>query len=251
MRVLGIETSCDETSCAIVDSEYNILANPIYSQLEHSKYGGIVPEVASRQQIKKILPMYSECLHTASLELDDIDGFAVTRGPGLIGCLLVGVNFAKGLAFATGKPIVGINHLEGHLLSAVLVRRSLKPPFLGLIVSGGHTLLVHVRDFCDYRLIGQTRDDAAGEAYDKVAKLLGLGYPGGAVIDKLASKGDPDFVRFPRARIKSDEFAFSFSGIKTAVAHYVREKEPSFIEQNLVDICASFQAAVIDHGSLP
>jgi len=246
LKILGIETSCDETSCAIVDSEYRILANPIYSQLEHSKYGGIVPEVASRQQIKKIIPIYRECLRSASMTLDDVEGISVTSGPGLIGCLLVGVNFAKGLAFATGKPLIGVNHLEGHLLSAMLVEPSLKPPFLGLIVSGGHTILVHVKDLCDYAVLGQTRDDAAGEAYDKVAKLLGLGYPGGAEIDRLAKDGDPKFFRFPRARIKSDPMAFSFSGLKTAVALYVRDKGKEFVDDNLANICASFQASVID-----
>ncbi len=246
MIVLGVETSCDETSCALVDDRFCILSNPIYSQLEHQKYGGIVPEVASRQQIKKIVPIYRECFKSANMNLSDVGAISVTEGPGLIGSLLVGVNFAKGLAFATGKPIVGINHLEGHLCSNYLEHPQLKPPFVTLIISGGHTLLVLVRDHCDYQLLGQTRDDAAGEAYDKVAKSLGLGYPGGVRIDKLARKGNPKFHRFPRASVRNDPYAFSFSGLKTSVVMYLRDKPASFIETHLSDICASFQEAVVE-----
>jgi len=246
MIVLGVETSCDETSCALVDDGFRILSNPIYSQIDHEKYGGIVPEVASRQQIRKIALIYEQCLSQAGMTLNDIDGIAVTRGPGLIGSLLVGVNFAKGLAFTTGKKLIGINHLEGHLCSNYLEHHNLKPPFLTLIVSGGHTLLVLVEDMCEYRLLGQTRDDAAGEAYDKVAKLLGLGYPGGEKIDRLASEGNPAFFRFPRAVVRKDPFAFSFSGLKTAVVLYLRDKTDEFIEAHLKDICASFQQAVLD-----
>jgi N6-L-threonylcarbamoyladenine synthase len=246
MIVLGVETSCDETSCALVDDRFRILSNPIYSQLEHEKYGGIVPEVASRQQIKKIVPIYRECLGSAGLGLVDVDSIAVTCGPGLIGSLLVGVNFAKGLAFVSGKRIIGINHLEGHLCSNYLEHSSLTPPFITLIVSGGHTLLVLVEDRCDYRLLGQTRDDAAGEAYDKIAKLLGLGYPGGVRIDELARTGDPEFHRFPRAVVRGDPYGFSFSGLKTSVVMYVRDKSESFIRANLNHICASFQEAVAD-----
>jgi N6-L-threonylcarbamoyladenine synthase len=246
MIVLGVETSCDETSCSLVDDKFRILSNPVYSQLEHGKYGGIVPEVASRQQIKKIVPIYRECLRSANATLNDIDAIAVTCGPGLIGSLLVGVNFAKGLAFASGKRIIGVNHLEGHLFSNYLEHPELKPPFITLIISGGHTLLVLVRDYCEYQLLGQTRDDAAGEAYDKVAKLLGLGYPGGVRIDSLAQTGDPGFHRFPRAVVKDDPYAFSFSGLKTAVVLYLRDKTESFAGDNLNDICASFQEAVVD-----
>lgn len=246
MIVLGVETSCDETSCAIVDDAFRIISNPIYSQLDHSKYGGIVPEVASRQQIKKIVPIYRECIASAGMTLDDVDAIAVTVGPGLIGSLLVGVNFAKGLAFANRKKILGVNHLEGHLCSNYLEHDDLKPPFIALIVSGGHTLLIRVRDYCDYELLGQTRDDAAGEAYDKVAKLLGLGYPGGKRIDELAREGDRAFHKFPRAKVRNDPYAFSFSGLKTAVVLYVRDKTESFIEKHLPDICASFQEAVVD-----
>ncbi len=247
MIILGIETSCDETSCALVDHDLNIIANPIYSQLmEHSKYGGIVPEVASRKQIKKILPLYEECMRQGNVSLYDIAAIAVTRGPGLIGSLLVGLNFAKGLSFSSGKPIIGINHLEGHLLSNLLEHKDLKPPFLSLIVSGGHTLLVVVEDVCRYRVLGQTRDDAAGEAFDKVAKLLGLGYPGGVNIDKLAADGDPEFHRFPRARIKKGRYAFSFSGLKTAVVLYVRDKSDDFVQDNMANICAAFQDAAVE-----
>jgi N6-L-threonylcarbamoyladenine synthase len=246
MIVLGVETSCDETSCALIDDRLRVLSNPVYSQLEHQKYGGIVPEVASRQQIKKIVPIYQECLRSAGMTIDDVDAIAVTRGPGLIGSLLVGVNFAKGLAFAAGKKIIGINHLEGHLSSNYLEHPDLKPPFIALIISGGHTLLVLVKDFCDYQLLGQTRDDAAGEAYDKVAKLLGLGYPGGVRVDKLARAGNPEFHKFPRAVVKNDPYAFSFSGLKTSVVMYLRDLPESFAENNIDDICASFQEAVVD-----
>ncbi len=245
MIILGVETSCDETSCALIDDNFRILSNPIYSQLEHEKYGGIVPEVASRQQIKKIHPIYGECLKSAGVSLSDVGAIAVTCGPGLIGSLLVGVNFAKGLAFATGKRIIGINHLEGHLCSNYLEHHELRPPFIALIVSGGHTLLVHVKDYCSYELVGRTRDDAAGEAYDKVAKLLGLGYPGGMKIDDLALTGDPEFHRFPRASVRRDPYAFSFSGLKTSVVIYLRDKPRSFVETNMSNICASFQEAVV------
>jgi len=246
MNILAIETSCDETSCALIDDKFRILSNPVYSQIEHEKYGGIVPEVASRQQIKKIVPIYQECLRSAKMTLTDVEAVAVTCGPGLIGSLLVGVNFAKGLAFAAGKRIIGINHLEGHLCSNFLEHPDLKPPFIGLIISGGHTLLVLVKGYCDYELLGQTRDDAAGEAYDKVAKLLGLGYPGGVRIDELARKGDPEFHKFPRAVVKNDPYAFSFSGLKTSVVLYLRDKPESFADKNLNDICASFQEAVAE-----
>ncbi|MBU1319681.1 MAG: tRNA (adenosine(37)-N6)-threonylcarbamoyltransferase complex transferase subunit TsaD [candidate division Zixibacteria bacterium] len=246
MIVLGIETSCDETSCALIDERFRIFSNAIYSQLEHEKYGGIVPEVASRQQIKKIYPIYRECLKSAGLAIDDIDAIAVTCGPGLIGSLLVGVNFAKGVAYATKKKIIGINHLEGHLCSSFLEHDDLKPPFISLIISGGHTLLIHVKDYCEYEILGQTRDDAAGEAYDKVAKLLGLGYPGGRKIDELARSGNPKFHKFPRATVRKDPLAFSFSGLKTAVVLFVRDKTTEFIAENLNHICASFQEAVVD-----
>ncbi len=246
MIVLGIETSCDETSCALIDGDLHILSNAIYSQLEHEEYGGIVPEVASRQQIRKIVPIYEQCMKTAGISLDDIDAIAVTCAPGLIGSLLVGVNFAKGLAFSTGKPIIGINHIEGHICSNYLEHPDLKPPFISLVISGGHTLLLLVEDYCAYRMLGQTRDDAAGEAYDKVAKLLGLGYPGGSKIDSLAREGNPEFHRFPRAAVRGDPFAFSFSGLKTAVALYLKEKSGAFIKENLPHICASFQSALLD-----
>jgi N6-L-threonylcarbamoyladenine synthase len=246
MIVLGIETSCDETSCAVVDDEFRILSNSTYSQLEHSKYGGIVPEVASRQQIKKIVPIFRDCMEQAAMTIDAVDAVAVTCGPGLIGSLLVGVNFAKGISFATGKPLIGINHLEGHIYSNILSHPGLRPPFISLIISGGHTQLLSVEDYCRYKLLGETRDDAAGEAYDKVAKLLGLGYPGGDMIDKHAREGNSKFVRFPRAAVRGDPYAFSFSGLKTSVALHVNDKPASYVQDHLADICASFQEALVD-----
>jgi N6-L-threonylcarbamoyladenine synthase len=246
MIVLGIETSCDETACALVDDKLHVVSNVVYSQLDHSKYGGIVPEVASRQQIKKIIPIYKACLSDAGMSLDDIDAIAVTQGPGLIGSLLVGVNFAKGLSFTTRIPLIGINHIEGHICSNFLEHPELEPPFISLVISGGHTLLVLVEDYGSYRVIGMTRDDAAGEAYDKVAKLLGLGYPGGAVIDDVAGAGDPHFHEFPRAKVRGDPYAFSFSGLKTAVVLYIRDKSDKFVRENISHICASFQSALQD-----
>ena len=246
MKILGIETSCDETSVAVVEDTRRILVNHIYSQVDHEKFGGIVPEIASRQQLKKLPPLYDSALLEAGIDLGDVDGIAVTMGPGLVGSLLVGVNFAKGLSWASGLPLVGINHIEGHIFSNLLEHDDLVPPFIALVVSGGHTMLFYIRELLEYELLGQTRDDAAGEAYDKVAKLLGLGYPGGKVIDDLAGKGDPGFHKFPRAFIKDNSFEFSFSGLKTAVLLYLREKGESYVRTNLEHICASFQEAVVD-----
>ncbi len=246
MKILGIETSCDETSVSIVEDMRTIKINLIYSQVDHAKFGGIVPEIASRQQIKKLPPLYKSALQESGIKLSDCDGIAVTKGPGLVGSLLVGVNFAKALAYTSGLPLIGINHLEGHIFSNYLAANDLNPPFIALVVSGGHTLLLHVRDLLEYEVLGQTRDDAAGEAYDKVSKLLGLGYPGGKVIDDLASEGDPEFHKFPRAFIKDQSYEFSFSGLKTAVVLYVRDKGEEFVQKNLKDVCASFQEAVVD-----
>lgn len=246
MKILGIETSCDETSVAVVEDTRRIIVNHIYSQIDHEKFGGIVPEIASRQQLKKLPPLYDSTLDDAGMSLREINGIAVTMGPGLVGSLLVGVNFAKGLAWASGLPLIGINHIEGHIFSNLLEHDDLQPPFIALVVSGGHTMLFFIRDLLDYELLGQTRDDAAGEAYDKVAKLLGLGYPGGKVIDDLARKGDPGFHKFPRAFIKDDSCEFSFSGLKTAVLLYLREKGETFVRSSLEHICASFQEAVVD-----
>jgi len=246
VKILGIETSCDETSVAVLTDMRTAPVNLVYSQVDHAKFGGIVPEVASRQQIKKLPPLYLQALREAGIGLDDLVGIAVTMGPGLVGSLLVGVNFAKALAWSSGLALIGINHLEGHIFSNFLASSTLEPPFIALIVSGGHTLLVTVTDYLEYHILGQTRDDAAGEAYDKVSKLLGLGYPGGMIIDNLARKGNPNFHKFPRAFIKDTSFEFSFSGLKTAVALYVKDKGQRFVEDNLADICAAFQEAVVD-----
>jgi N6-L-threonylcarbamoyladenine synthase len=246
VRILGIETSCDETSVAVLSGMRNPEVNLVYSQSDHTRFGGIVPEIASRQQLKKLPPLYMEALKQGGHVLEDMDGIAVTMGPGLVGSLLVGVNFAKALSFSSGLPLIGINHLEGHIFSNYLASPDLEPPFIALIVSGGHTLLVHVQDYLQYHLLGKTRDDAAGEAYDKVSKLLGLGYPGGKVIDDLAKKGNPNFYDFPRSFIKDGSYEFSFSGLKTAVVLYVNDKGEDFVAENLADICASFQEAVVD-----
>jgi N6-L-threonylcarbamoyladenine synthase len=246
MRVLGIETSCDETAVAVVEENTNVLAEFVYSQVEHGEFGGIVPEIASRQQLRKIAPLFEACNATYPISPETIDGIAVTCGPGLIGSLLVGINFAKALSFGWKLPLIGINHLEGHIFANRFSNQSIQPPFICLIVSGGHTLLVKVDAWCDYQILGSTHDDAAGEAYDKVAKLLGLGYPGGHKIDELARGGNPKFHQFPTAKFKSADYQFSFSGIKTAVALYLKDKDEQFKQDHLSDICASFQERVVE-----
>lgn len=246
MKILGIETSCDETALALIEDGPTVLTEFVYSQVEHAEFGGIVPEIASRQQIRKIGPLYDACNTGYPLNAETVDGVAVTCGPGLVGSLLVGLNFAKALAYGWGKPLLGVNHLEGHIFANYLAVNSLDPPFICLIVSGGHTMIVKVNDWCEYEVLGSTRDDAAGEAFDKVAKLLDLGYPGGQAIDRLAAQGDPRFHRFPTARFKTGNYQFSFSGLKTAVAVYLRDKNDDFRRDHLADICASFQARVVD-----
>jgi len=245
MLTLGIETSCDETSAAIVRSGREILSNVILSQAVHGRFGGVIPEVASREHVKAIVPIYQQALAEAGVTLDEIELVAATIGPGLVGPLLVGLSFAKGLAYARSLPFVPVNHLEGHLAANMLEHHDLDKHHLTLIVSGGHTMLIEVKAFGEYRLLGQTRDDAAGEAFDKVAKLMGLGYPGGAALDKLATTGNPRYYRFPRAVMK-DEFQFSYSGLKTSVALYLAKLKPEELEQNKADIAASFQEAVVD-----
>ncbi|MFQ5499929.1 MAG: tRNA (adenosine(37)-N6)-threonylcarbamoyltransferase complex transferase subunit TsaD [Candidatus Zixiibacteriota bacterium] len=246
MLTLGIETSCDETSAAIVDSGRQILSNVIFSQTDHSKFGGVVPEVASRVHLKTILPVYEQALAQACLSFAEIDLIAATMGPGLVGPLLVGLSFAKGLAFAGGKKFVAVNHIEGHLAANILEHPDLDSHHLTLIVSGGHTMLVEVRSFGDYHFLGQTRDDAAGEAFDKVAKLLGLGYPGGAKLDQLARQGDPAYMKFPRAMIKDGSFRFSYSGLKTAVVLHVQKLSDQDLISHRADIAASFQEAAVE-----
>jgi N6-L-threonylcarbamoyladenine synthase len=242
-RILGIDTSCDDTSIAVVDGGTTILSNIVASQVEvHHRYGGVVPELACRKHIEAIGPVYQAALEEAGVTMADIDAIAVTRNPGLIGALLVGLSFAKALAYATHTPLIPVNHLEGHICSAFLEAPGLACPFVCLVVSGGHTDLYYCEAPGTYRLLGETRDDAAGEAFDKVSKLLGLGYPGGPMIDRLAREGKPTAVRFPRAYLEKDSLDFSFSGIKTSVLHYVRQHAPT----QVADVAASFQQAVVD-----
>jgi len=247
MLVLGIESSCDECAAAIVRDGGKVLSHTIYSQIDtHRRYGGVVPELASREHLDKIIPVIEEAVKEARMSLMDIDGIAVTYGPGLVGSLLVGLSTAKALSFTLGIPFYGVNHLEGHLMAIFLEERYPAFPYLGLVVSGGHTSLYEVKTYGEYRPLGQTRDDAAGEAFDKVAKLLGLGYPGGAIIDRLAQQGDPSAFSFPRAMPSQDTLDFSFSGIKTAVFYFVRRYGETFVRERVHDIVASFQEAVVD-----
>lgn len=246
MLVLGVETSCDDTAAAVLRDGRTILANTVSSQDEvHGPYGGVVPELASRQHIRNILPIVDGALHRAGIALQDLDGIAVTYGPGLVGSLLVGLSLVKGISFRTGIPYVGVNHLEAHLL-AIHLEHEVPFPYIALLASGGHTLLYCVKDVGDYVHLGGTRDDAAGEAFDKVAKMMELGYPGGRVIDQLAKSGDCKAIRFPRARIRKGPYEFSFSGIKTAVWHYLKTQGRHRWENRRADIAASFQEAVVD-----
>ena len=245
--ILAIESSCDETSAAVVVNGREVLSNVIASQIDtHKKYGGVVPEVASRMHIEAINGVVEEALEEANITLDKIDAIGVTYGPGLVGALLVGLQFAKGLAFATKKPLIGVNHIEGHICANYIQHKELKPPFVSLVVSGGHTFIVHVKNYGEYEVIGQTRDDAAGEAYDKVARELGLGYPGGPKIDKLAKEGNPKAIAFPKANFHEETLDFSFSGVKSAVLNYLNKCKMQNIEVNNADVAASFQYAVID-----
>lgn len=245
--ILGIETSCDETAAAVVRNGREILSNVIYSQIEtHTIYGGVVPEIASRKHIEAVVPVVREALSQASMKIEDISAVAVTYGPGLVGPLLVGISYAKAYAYGCGKPLIGVHHIEGHIAANYLDNKELEPPFMCLIVSGGHTHLVHVRDYGAYEILGRTMDDAAGEAYDKVARAIGLGYPGGPKIDKVAKEGNPEAIAFPRAHIEGDEYDFSFSGLKSAVLNYLNSCEMKGEEINTADVAASFQAAVVD-----
>ena len=246
MLVLGVETSCDDTAAAVVADDRTILSNLVSSQDSvHGPYGGVVPELASRQHVRHILPIVDQALEKAGVPLKKLDGIAVTYGPGLVGSLLVGLSVVKGISFRWDIPYVGVNHLESHLL-AIFLEREVPFPYLALLVSGGHTLLYLVRNFGEYGYLGGTRDDAAGEAYDKVAKMMGLGYPGGRVIDQLAKTGNPRAIRFPRARMKKNLYDFSFSGLKTSVWQYLKERGKDRWESEKADIAASFQEAVVD-----
>lgn len=245
--ILGIESSCDETAASVVRNGREVLSNIIFSQIElHKLYGGVVPEIASRKHIEKINQVIEEALATAEVSLQDIDGIGVTYGPGLVGALLVGVSVAKAISFATKKPLIGVHHIEGHVSANYIEHEELEPPFLCLIVSGGHTHLVLVKEYGEYEIIGYTRDDAAGEAFDKVARAIGLGYPGGPKIDKLAKEGNKDGIAFPRAHIEGAPYDFSFSGVKSAVLNYINSCEMKNEEIIPADVAASFQEAVID-----
>jgi len=246
MLTLGIESSCDETSVAVIKDDREILSNIILGQMIHSEFGGVVPELASREHMKAIISVYHEALKTAQVNPDDIDLYAATYGPGLVGALLVGLNFGKGLAYGKNKPFVAVNHLEGHIAANYLIHENLPDSHLTLVISGGHTLLVQVNGFGSYQILGQTQDDAVGEAYDKVAKLLGLGYPGGKEIDRLAGEGDKKYFRFPRAMIKEKSLNFSYSGLKTAVALHVRSLTEEELQKHVADIAASFQEAAVE-----
>jgi len=244
MLILGIETSCDETSAAVIEDN-TVLSNVISSQSVHLQFGGVVPELASRAHLRKIIPIVDSALEKAHKEARQMDGIAVTYGPGLIGALLVGVNYVKGLATVLRKPFVGVNHIEGHIYSNFLGETDIELPLLCLIVSGGHTQIVIIKEHLQYHLIGKTRDDAVGEAFDKVAKLLGLPYPGGPEIDKLAKTGDADYVKFPIGLAREKTFDFSYSGLKTAVLNHVNSLNTRERQKHLADICASFQKAAV------
>lgn len=244
---LAIETSCDETSVALVKNGREVLSNVIYSQIEiHEKFGGVVPEIASRNHVDKISGIIDEALKQAALGFSDVDFVSTTYGPGLVGALLVGMSTAKALAFSLGVPLVPVNHIEGHIFANFIEYSDLEPPLLCLVVSGGHTHLIHVKDYQQFEVLGKTRDDAAGEAYDKVARTLGLGYPGGPIIDKLAKIGDPKKIPFPRTYLEKDSLDFSFSGIKSAVLNYINGCRMKNIEIVVEDVAASFQEAVVD-----
>jgi N6-L-threonylcarbamoyladenine synthase len=244
---LGIETSCDETAVAIVEDGYAIRANLIAAQVHlHERFGGVVPEVAARAHVEALNPLLQEALETAGIGIGQVDGVAVTVGPGLVGALLVGMAAAKAFSLATKTPLVGVHHLEGHYWANFLVHGAPEPPFVALIVSGGHTMLVHVPEMHHHEIMGQTLDDAAGEAFDKVARLLGLGFPGGPAIDELAATGDPAAVRFPRAMEASGDFAFSMSGLKTAVLRHVKAEQAAGRDIHVPDLAASFQEAIVD-----
>ena len=245
--ILAIESSCDETAAAVVKNGREVLSNVISSQIAlHTLYGGVVPEIASRKHIEKINQVIEEALKEAEVTLDDIDAIGVTYGPGLVGALLVGVAEAKAIAYAAGKPLVGVHHIEGHIAANFIEHKELEPPFFSLVVSGGHTHLVRVKDYGKFDIIGRTRDDAAGEAFDKVARAIGLGYPGGPKIDKVAKEGNPDAIAFPRANVEDAPYDFSFSGLKSAVLNYINGCKMKGEEYNQADIAASFQKAVTD-----
>lgn len=245
--ILAIESSCDETAAAVVQNGRQICSNVIYSQIAlHTEYGGVVPEIASRRHIEKINQVIEQALADAGKELSQMDAVAVTYGPGLVGALLVGVSAAKAISFAADIPLVGVHHIEGHISANYIEHHDLEPPFICLVVSGGHSHLVLVKDYGEYEIIGRTRDDAAGEAFDKVARAIGLGYPGGPKIDRISKEGNPQAIHFPRAKVADAEYDFSFSGLKSAVLNYLNSCQMKGETVNTADVAASFQKAVID-----
>lgn len=245
--ILAIESSCDETSIAVVKNGREVLSNIISTQIDvHKQFGGVVPEIASRHHLQNINSVCDAALSEAGVTLDDIDAVAVTYGPGLVGALLIGVATAKAYAFAKNKPLIGVHHIQGHISANYIEHKDLEPPFMALVVSGGHTNIVEVTDYNECDILGSTRDDAAGEAFDKVARVLGLGYPGGPLIDKIAKEGDPDAVYFKRVYLEKGSMDFSFSGIKTAVLNYINSEKQKGHEINTADVAASFQKAVLE-----
>lgn len=245
-KILAFETSCDDTCVAVVDTSYKVHSSIVSSQIEHSEYGGVVPEIASRVHLKNILPLTKLSLKKANTKLSEIDAFAVTTNPGLIGSLIVGLSFAKTLAYTCNKPFICVNHILAHVCSIYLENPNLLPPFLALIVSGGHTHLVYFETIEKFVTVGRTVDDAAGEAFDKSAKMIGLGFPGGIQIDRLAKEGDKNFHRFPRAKIGSGEYDFSYSGLKSSIYRYIQKNGNSFVQKNIKDISASIQSAIVE-----
>ena len=244
---LALESSCDETSASVLKDGRTVLSNVISSQVPiHRKFGGVVPEIASRHHIEQVIPVIDQALRDANVTLQDIDHIGVTYGPGLVGALLVGVAAAKGLSFATGIPLVPVHHMEGHIFANFLANPELEPPFLSLVVSGGHTMLVHVKGYEEFDILGQTRDDAAGEAFDKIARVMGFPYPGGPHIDALATEGNPEAIEFPKALSEPGNFEFSFSGLKSAVLNYLNSKQQKNESINQADVAASFQKAIVD-----
>lgn len=245
--ILAIESSCDETAAAVVKNGREVLSNVISSQIAlHTLYGGVVPEIASRKHIEKINQVIEQALEEAKVTWEQITAIAVTYGPGLVGALLVGVSAAKALAFALKKPLIGVHHIEGHISANFIENKELEPPFICLVVSGGHSHLVKVKDYGEYEILGKTRDDAAGEAFDKVARAIGLGYPGGPKIDKVSEEGNPEAIHFPRAKVADNMYDFSFSGLKSAVLNYLNSCEMKKETINQADVAASFQKAVVD-----
>ncbi len=245
--ILAVESSCDETAASVVKNGRDVLSNVIYSQISlHTEYGGVVPEIASRKHIEKINQVIEQALRDAEMRLNEMSAIAVTYGPGLVGALLVGVSAAKAISFASGIPLIGVHHIEGHISANFIENKDLEPPFVCLVVSGGHSHLVVVKDYGVYEIIGKTRDDAAGGAFDKVARAIGLGYPGGPKIDKVSKEGNPDAIHFPRAKVADAQYDFSFSGLKSAVLNYLNSCQMKGEEIVTADVAASFQKAVID-----